>query len=269
VHGPGVARQGDTVSTAAVRGWLVLAGVLTLALLPRFAWAQSASSDDGVQNQYRLWFIATRPAAELERLVFQAFVGLMRTPDNRSTAIRYSLPPGFIFKPRKGIELWTDSFGVYTANHDEDNSWELRPRIGLKVYALDAPRLHVFNYTRFEYRFVHQGDSTTTTLRLRDRFGIEAPFTHTRPWMTHTWYGLADVEFFWVLNDGGYFEQYRIRAGTGYIVNSTWRAEFIYHAQLTGDPGETKTLTENIWRLNIKLSLPRRGERVAYPPDSD
>jgi hypothetical protein len=30
-----------------------------------------------------------------------------------------------------------------------------------------------------------------------------------------------------------------------------------------------KDLTENIWRLNFKLSLPRRGVGVAHPPDLD
>ena len=261
-------QTGDAERAGAVRCWLGMLAVLTLALAPRAAWAQSSSSD-GVQNQYRLWFIATRPAAELEKLVFQAFVGLVNTPDDRSKEIRYPLSPGLIYTPRKGIELWTDSFGIYTANTDEDNSWELRPRIGLKLYARDVPTLRAFNFTRFEYRIIHQADSTTTTPRLRDRIGIEAPFTHTRPWMPHTWYGLTDIEFLWVLNDGGFFEEYRIRAGAGYIVNSTWRAEFIYNAVLSGTPGETKTLTENRWRLNIKMSLPRLGERVHYPADSD
>ena len=86
--------------------------------------------------------------------------------------------------------------------------------------------------------------------------------------MPQTWYGLADVEYYDRLDDK-YLERYRIRGGVAYVLNKTWRAEMIYHAEFTGGNGVQKGYTNNIWRLNIKLSLPRRGERVSIVPDFD
>ena len=47
------------------------------------------------------------------------------------------------------------------------------------------------------------------------------------------------------------------------------RAGFIYHAELSGGAGEKKTYKDNLWRLNLKLSFPRRGQRVSSVLDVD
>jgi len=128
--------------------------------------------------------------------------------------------------------------------------------------------MNLYNFTRFEYRSVHQSHETTSTPRLRNRTGAEVPFTQAKAWKPQTWYGLGDVEYFYRLDDQ-YLERYRIRGGVGYILNPTWRAEFIYHAEYTGANGVQKAYTNNIWRLNIKLSLARRGQRMSVLPDFD
>jgi hypothetical protein len=97
---------------------------------------------------------------------------------------------------------------------------------------------------------------------------VEVPFTQANAWAPKTWHGLADAEYFWRLDDK-YLERYRIRGGIGYVVSKTWRAELIYHAEFSGGNGAPKSHTNNIWRLNIKLSLPRRGQRVSNVPDFD
>jgi hypothetical protein len=45
------------------------------------------------------------------------------------------------------------------------------------------------------------------------------------------------------------------------------RAEFIYHTELSGPENSSLDHTGNIWRLNLKVLLPRHGFR--YPKDAD
>ena len=60
-----------------------------------------------------------------------------------------------------------------------------------------------------------------------------------------------------------------MRGGVGYILNHSLRAEFIYHAEFSGAKGQPKNYTGNIWRLNFKLTLPRRGKRHMHDIDID
>ena len=144
----------------------------------------------------------------------------------------------------------------------------MRPLASVKFYVPNEKKLNLFNFTRFEYRSIHQNGATNAIPRLRNRLGLEAPFTQARAWTPKTWYGLADVEPFWRLDDG-YLERVRVRGGIGYILSKTWRTEFIYHAEFSGGLGEPKKYTDNIFRLNIKLSLARRGQRMSMLPDFD
>ena len=244
-----------------------LIGLLCLAAAaaPRLAAAQTA--DTPIRNEYRATLVGTRPAADREKVVYFAYLGVVESADKNITSLYYS-PPGLIIKPKQWAEIWAGMFGIYNNYSNQDNSWELRPLVGAKFYAPNPAHMNLYNFTRLEYRSVHQSGSTTSTPRLRNRTGMEVPFTQERAWTPKTFYGLADVEYFYRLNDD-YLERYRIRGGLGYVLNKTWRAEFIYHAELSGAKGVDKTYTDNIWRLNIKLSLPRRGERVTNTPDFD
>jgi hypothetical protein len=233
----------------------------------RIASAQTTGTSDSVNNEYRVTLVTTRPAAEREKLIFFQYLGVVDSPDKQVRSL-YVSPPGLIVKPKKWAEIWLGMFAVYNSNKAQDNSWELRPLTGLKLYVPNHVNVNLYNFTRLEYRNVHQSGTTTNTPRLRDRIGVEVPFTQAKAWAPKTWYGLGDVEYFYRLNEK-YLERYRIRGGVGYIVSKTWRAEFIYHAEFTGANGQAKAYTNNIWRLNIKLSLPRRGQRVSIAPDFD
>jgi hypothetical protein len=230
------------------------------------AFAQDATDDD-IRNEARLTLVTTRPAAEREKIVWFQYLGVVNNNDKQLTSYYYS-PPGIIYKPTKAVEIWLGMFGLYTDNKETNNSWELRPLTGLKLYVPNDKHVNVFNFTRFEYRSIHQYGETTNIPRLRNRLGLEAPFTQAKAWTPKTWYGLADVEPFWRL-DKGYLERVRVRGGIGYILNRTWRTEFIYHAEFSGGEGAPKKYTDNIFRLNIKLSLARRGQRMSILPDFD
>lgn len=245
-----------------------MVSVLALAAsVARPASAQTTGTPDSINNEYRLTLVATRPAADREKLIFFGYLGVVDSPDKQVESL-YVAPPGLIVKPRKWVEIWLGLFLVFNSSQGAANSWESRPLTGLKLYVPNHANLNLYNFTRLEYRSVHQSGSTTNTPRLRDRVGVEVPFTQAKAWQPKTWYGLADVEYFYRLNEK-YLERYRIRGGVGYVLNKTWRAEFIYHAEYTGANGQAKAYTNNIWRLNFKLSLPRRGQRVSVAPDFD
>jgi len=245
--------------------WLAL-GLLAVVTMPAFAAAQAAADDD-IRNEYRVTLVTTRPAADREKLILFQYLGVVENSDKQLTSFYYS-PPGLIMKPTKSIEIWLGMFGIYTNNKAANNSWELRPLTGVKFYVPNNKRMNIYNFTRFEYRSIHQDHESNGIPRLRNRIGLEAPLSQARAWTPKTWYALADVEPFWRADDG-YMERWRIRGGIGYILNRYWRAEAIYHAEFSGGDGEPKKYTDNIFRLNIKLSLPRRGQHVSIHPDVD
>ena len=229
--------------------------------------ASAQTDPEDIRNEYRVTLVTTRPAADREKVVFFQYLGVVDSNDKGVTSFYYS-PPGLIIKPRKWAEVWVGMFGIYSQFTSKDSSWELRPLTGAKFYVPNHAKMNIFNFTRFEYRYVNQSHAGTTTKRLRNRVGFEVPFTQARAWTPRTWYGLADVEHFWQLDDG-YLERYRVRGGIGYIISKTWRAEAIYHAEFSGDAGQPKVYKDNIFRLNIKLSLSRRGARMSIAPDID
>lgn len=86
------------------------------------------------------------------------------------------------------------------------------------------------------------------------------PLSREKAWTAKTFYVLGDVEPIWRLDDK-FLQLLRVRNGLGYVINNTWRVEFIYHAELSGGKGLPKDYTGNIWRINFKLNLPRKGLR--------
>jgi hypothetical protein len=85
-------------------------------------------------------------------------------------------------------------------------------------------------------------------------------------WTPKTFYIMADIEPIWRLDEKR-LQVLRLRGGLGYIFNKSVRAEFIYHTELSGPENSSLDHTGNIWRLNLKVLLPRHGFR--YPKDAD
>jgi hypothetical protein len=129
--------------------------VLALAAsVPRSASAQSTDTPDSIASEYRATLVVTRPAAEREKVIFFGYLGVVDSPDKQVTSLYFS-PPGLIIKPRKWAEVWVGLFGIYNSNTGKDNSLELRPLTGLKLYAPNHANVNLYNFTRFEYRSVH------------------------------------------------------------------------------------------------------------------
>jgi hypothetical protein len=241
--------------------------LMLVSLLAMFAALPHSASgqDSDITNEYRVTLVTSKPLTK--KLTLFAYLGVVKAPDKSVGTLYYS-PPGVIYRPKPWMELWAGMFGLYNRNQNAANSWELRPLGGVKFYVPNKAKINLYNFTRYEYRFINQNHHFTTIPRLRNRLGAEIPLTQKKAWTPKTFYALADVEPIWRLDDK-FLQLIRARAGLGYIINPTWRVEFIYHAEFSGGKGQPKDYTGNIWRLNFKLNLPRRGTHDRRVPDID
>ncbi|MBK9527015.1 MAG: DUF2490 domain-containing protein [Acidobacteria bacterium] len=92
----------------------------------------------------------------------------------------------------------------------------------MKFYVPNKKKINLYNFTRYEYRFINQNKHYTTQPRPRNRVGIEVPLSQKNAWTPKSLYTLADVEPIWRLDDK-YMALLRVRGGLGYIINKTWR----------------------------------------------
>jgi hypothetical protein len=227
--------------------------LLVTAVMPSFAFGQDPDND--ITNEYRLTLVTSKPITD--KVILFQYLGLVKSK-NKGVGTLYYSPPGIVYRAKPWLELWGGLFGLYNKLENAKNSWELRPLVGVKLYVPNKKKINLYNFTRYEYRFINQDHNTKTQPRLRNRFGLEAPLSKRRAWTPKTFYALGDVEPIWRLDDK-YMSVFRIRAGLGYIWSKKWRTELIYHSEFTkSSKTDPMSFTGNIFRLNIKLNLPRR-----------
>jgi hypothetical protein len=224
------------------------------------------AQENEITNEYRGTLVTSRPVSD--KVILFQYLGYVSSPNKGVKTLYYS-PPGVIYKAKPWLEIWAGLFGLYNANKNAANSWELRPLTGVKVYLPNKKKLNIYNFSRFEYRFINQNNNTASQPRFRNRVGIEAPLKKGgRAWTPKTFYMLADAELIWRPDDK-YMSIFRIRGVVGYIFSPKWRAELIYHTEFTGSKDGPMSYTGNIWRLNVKLTLPRKGVRHTHDIDLD
>jgi hypothetical protein len=194
-------------------------------------------------------------------ILFQYNV-IVYAPEKKLTTIGATLP-GITYRPLakngKGtwLELWAGVLFAWTDNYHSQNSFETRPVVGIRTFVPRLKKVNIINFGRYEYRAFREGDSRTSQPRFRDRVSLEVPLAKgDRRWAPKTYYTAVDVEPLWRL-DNKFMEKVRLRGTLGYIVKKTLAAEFIYHAEWAGSKGEPKKFVGNIWRVSIKLLLPR------------
>lgn len=225
------------------------------------------AQDNDITNEYRGTLVTSKPVSD--KIILFQYLGYVSSPDKSVKTMYYS-PPGVIYKPKKWLEVWGGLFGLYNWNKNTSNSWELRPLVGIKTYLPNKKKLNIYNFARGEYRFMNQNNNTKSQPRFRDRVGIEAPLKKgPKAWTPKTFYAFGDGEPMWRLDDK-YLSVFRLRGGVGYIFSKKWRAEMIYHAEWTAAAkGQPLEYTGNIWRLNVKLMLPRKQVHHHHDIDLD
>lgn len=225
-----------------------------LACLPRGARAEASPA---VRDQLRLTLAVTQPLEDDTSFIGAA--GWFSNP-NKEIHTAYFSPFCLVRKPDPSREYWLGLYCYYNDKSDADDTLELRPRAGVKLFWPNDWRWNVYNFTRLEYRLVHDfGDGGDETIpRLRNRAGAEIPLRPARAWEPGTGYGIADVEPYWRLDDME-FEFARARVGMGRVLNPAWRVELLYHRQFARAEDGDFERNDNIWRVNLKWNLGARG----------
>jgi hypothetical protein len=220
----------------------------------------TAAQDRNIWNEYRPSLVFAMPINE--KWIAWQYNVLVYAPEKKLTTLGVT-GPGITYRPKakKGdggwLELWAGTLFTRTNNYHTTNSFELRPVVGVRMFAPNKKKLNIFNFARYEYRLFFQNNHTTSQPRFRDRTAVEIPLAKgNKRWAPRTFYTVGDVEPFWRLDDG-FLEKVRVRGTVGYIVKKRLAVEMIYHAEFAGSKGEPKKFVGNLWRLNIKVLLPR------------
>ncbi len=231
-------------------------------LLPNVARAQ-----EEIHSEYRVTLVPTYPVSK--KVFLTTYLGYVNIPNTNRVNYYLGAPLLVTYRPNPVIELMAGAFLVFSRiNGDHDNN-EFRPLAGLKLYLPNNHQMNIYSWTRYEFRSFYYDDKSLNNVknRIRNRFGLEFPLSKNA-WQPKTNYALTDFEMFYTF-EKGYFDRFRERIGLGRVIDKHWRVELIYHIQLLKDSKDVNPeWTDNIFRLNIKLSLPHKKHgTVPHPPD--
>lgn len=191
------------------------------------------------------------------------YLGWVKNP-GADYSLWYAGAPGLIYNVKPWLQLWGGLLDIYTNNNTrvtgKQDSLELRPFIGAKIFLPNKYRWNIYNFSRLEFRqtYSHSTHDWANVERLRMRFGIEAPLTsREKAWKLNTFYGIANVEPL-VRFDKRDVDPFRAQLGIGYIANPHIRIELLYYGNW-GRVAPTNDLdfTQNIIRLNVKVGVKR------------
>jgi hypothetical protein len=126
--------------------------------------------------------------------------------------------------------------------------------VGVKIFVPNSVHLHIFDWTRVEWRHTTNTDNDTVTRvwRFRTRPGVEFPLS-TRAWEPGTFYGLANGELF---VEHSFVDAVRFMSGAGYIYSNRLRLEFNYVFELSrNSASDVLAQSDNSFRLDAKFSF--------------
>ncbi len=165
--------------------------------------------------------------------------------------------PNIIYQAKPWLQGWGGLLVTWKNNEASGDTRELRPYIGVKVFVPNSAHIHLYEFTRLEWRRITNTDNNTITRewRLRTAPGVEFPLS-ARAWEPGTFYGLANAEMF-VQNS--FVDAVRFTSGAGYIRNDRLRIEFSYVLELSRKASsDALAYSDNSFRLDLKYSF-RQG----------
>jgi hypothetical protein len=147
--------------------------------------------------------------------------------------------------PHSLVDLTGEVTVGRTRQTEADRSWELTPRIGLRLHLfkrlwdeidlerLPLSRLSLANLFRLELRNLwYSGDRVSShEMRFRNRTELKVAINNDTLSVDRTLYLFADVEFFVPLGEDipeRFATKSRIRTGLGYRLSRKWRFEALY-----------------------------------------
>lgn len=241
-------------------GMLKFVIALCALTVPSQLFAQTTPADEtNVTNEYRLTIFPHYPITK--SVSGFGYLGWVNNGE-AGYKLYYLGVPGIIFTVKPWIQVWTALLGIYTDQDrsvsGKEDSLELRPFVGAKLFLPNSLKWNIYNFTRLEFREVYHHDihEWTNTERLRMRFGVEIPLaSRERAWQPKTFYVVANVEPMYRY-DNDVIDPSRAQVGVAYIANTRIRAELLYYANWDRvSPDNDLTFTKNIIRLNVKVGL--------------
>ena len=149
------------------------------------------------------------------------------------------------FYPNSFLDLTGEVTVGRTRQSQEEKSWELTPRIGVRFHLVQRiwdqfhpervplSRLSFANLSRLEFRNLwYSGDhADSQETRFRNRTEVKLAINHDRLSTDGTLYLFTDVEFFFPVGDEvpeRFATKRRFRGGFGYRLSRKWRFEVLY-----------------------------------------
>jgi hypothetical protein len=209
-----------------------------------------------VKNEYR--FITSIVHSLAKKLTASSSIGFVMNAEKNLNEYEIGFP-GLIYSAAKWLQICAGLDDVYTNNWDSENTNELRPYMGIKFLIPNTAKVHLYNFTQYEYRHIKKTETKSVHEygRIRNRFGAEIPL-NKNPWSPKTFYVLSDLEPFYRF-DKNMVDVIRIRAGSGFVINEYFRLEGIWRLQLArADKTDPFTYTDNTFRVNLKIAT-RKG----------
>ena len=123
--------------------------------LSSFFFMANALAQDA-QNEYRFDASVVHPLAK--NLVSINGAGLVSSSDKHQNEYYISFP-GFIYNPKKWLQFWIGFKDFFTNNWEAENTNEMRPYGGVKLLVPNSAKVHLFNFTQYEYRYIKKTNS--------------------------------------------------------------------------------------------------------------
>ena len=208
------------------------------------------------QTNLQLWGNITLDWSKSERLTYELDFEpkvLLQAPEGEPAWRNLDLTPNVEYAAKGWLDLVGEVGAGYTKQTDDVNTWEVTPRIGLRVHIFSRSmskvglgklsaqlrelpptrRIVVRDLVRVESRnffYTGTGSGSDSSVRFRNRLELLAPLNKARLTDDGARYLLADWEWFVPLGepDERFANKQRIRLGFGYRRNVHWRFEGLY-----------------------------------------
>lgn len=160
----------------------------------------------------------------------------------------------------QNVDLIGQAVISYTQQNETNNTLELRPIIGTRLYFTPNKRIQTRLLIRAEQRNFQNVETKewSQVARPRIRGEVIIPINRKSIYEDKLWYAMTDIEWLYNIEDveERFANRFRWRIGGGYRLTYNMRFEFLYMLQLSRNQiGEEFDTSDNIFRFRVKQYL--------------
>ena len=210
------------------------ATIFLVVLLIVLTSAATLLAQDSTDTDFQTWMDFRTFYYKNDRLVYDGVVGL-RGLISQETWQRIYVNPAFQYDLNLDLNLRGGIRFIYTHESNDSNTFEFRPWQGLRILWPRPDFMVLSHYFRLEERFTFYTQSGGNDFDFRLRYRIMAKTPNLRlSAINQVFYLYGSFEIF--ANAGAaiqetYVDRNRLTFGLGWLINKTWRAEFVYIRQ--------------------------------------